>query len=281
MQGGNFLEGVSREALAKGRLHSGRFFGYERENPDEKKYKNSVSPFDDYLTTFEDVRPNTTLWEIKLRAEKEKRPVSMLDLMSSGGAFDKDWLAGVAITLTDLRKDKSAKNVRVIEGNILQREPWVEANQWLKENKQAGFDLAFCVPEFRGFRALGFYEQAGQTDKQLGGLYFAIMNEAYKRLNEGGMLLFQWPGSGALSFLGITLEQWYENQKELWFKAYEGKNLFKKIKTYRMQYPLGFKMTEGPWDTEVKGPSFYTVKIVKSQGAPTELYNNPFLNELL
>lgn len=287
MPEGNFIEGVSLRAFEKGNCHSNRFRKYEEDTPEKKKYDHALSPLNDYLRTFVDVSSEETLESIRTRALEEKRPVLMLELMGSGGAFDKEWLKGVAVSLTDLRKDKSGNNVQVLEENILERKTWDDINQWLKENKREGFDIVFCVPEYRGFKALGFFEsfldetndnlthdEFKKIPKLIAEMYFAVMNEAYKKLNEGGVLFFQWPDG-----VGITpeyyLSYWFETQGQLWREQNLGSGFIERIKNSRQKFPIELEIASGGWDQRTRS-STSLVKIVKNAGAPLDLGSNPY-----
>ena len=267
MPDGKFLEGVPHEALVRGRLHSGRFWLAEQKGLGETGHENTTSTLEDYFEEFKDLNPEENL--IK------NQPISMLELMGSGGAFNREGFEGVAVTLHDFRIDKSNPRVKVLKKNILLPEAWMMIGEWLKEKGLPGFDLILCTPEYKGFQSLGFFEgilgdenvglslvQQQKAKLQLGGLYFGIMNEAYKRLNEKGMMLFQWPDQESGIFPSHYLNQWYENEKQ-------------------REYPLVMEMADGAVINKrarIRVTDFL-VKIVKNPGSPAELYNNPYLHE--
>lgn len=139
----------------------------------------------DYLDSFEPVFSVGEFWHHLQHTIKDKgRKLHALDVAGQGEALrilmSTDYLESItAITLADSRsplkkREDQVKGIKVIAGDVSVGSTWTI----VKEKK---FDLITCRP-LGGLEAL-----------QYPGVYFAVFNRMYKKLETGGLLLTEVP----------------------------------------------------------------------------------------
>lgn len=157
------------------------------------------SSLDAYSKTFNKVLDGSKISDLIEERKKEVENVFTLDVMGQGRFYQEAAIDGeVAITLVDFRSKKlrrrdKAKNMRVVDGDVLDAKAWQEVDLFMKINKErmnGGFDFVFCRP-VGGYGIIFPDRPTGEFPMQAAeAIQYSLVNKIFRRLSPtGGVML--------------------------------------------------------------------------------------------